>query len=137
MTKQDILEHFKDINAMYNECTRYDDLSRMLDELQEPCKDAISRQMAIDGADAIIARDTSGNNDVVKAMTAWKSYVEGLPPVTAQPKMGRWIIVDKGLKVTSFKCSECGRTVRDDTGYDVAKDYPYCHCGAKMQEVEE
>lgn len=33
MTKQDILDHFKDINAMYNESTRYDDLSRMLDEL--------------------------------------------------------------------------------------------------------
>jgi hypothetical protein len=46
-------------------------------------KDLIDRQQAIDGADAIIARDTSGNNDVVKAMTAWKSYVEALP--SAQP----------------------------------------------------
>lgn len=42
-------------------------------------RDLIRRQEEIDGADAIIARDTSGNNDVVKAMTAWKSYVEALP----------------------------------------------------------
>ena len=49
--------------------------------------DYIERQAAIDGADAIIARDTSGNNDVVKAMTAWKSYVEALPP--AEPRLSR------------------------------------------------
>ena len=51
-------------------------------------EDLISRQAAIDGADAIITRDTSENNDVVKAMTAWKSYVEALP--SAPPKQ-RWI----------------------------------------------
>ena len=36
MTKEEILEYFKDINHAYNECTRYDDLKRMIDELQEP-----------------------------------------------------------------------------------------------------
>lgn len=45
--------------------------------------DLISRKLAIDAADKIIERDTSGNNDVVKAMTAWKMYVEALP--SAQP----------------------------------------------------
>lgn len=39
MTKQEILRHFKDINTMYNESTRYDDLSRMLDELIEDYSD--------------------------------------------------------------------------------------------------
>ena len=33
MTKQEILDYFKDINNAYNECSRFDDLSRMLDEL--------------------------------------------------------------------------------------------------------
>lgn len=65
----------------------------------------------------------------------WQS-TKDLPPVTPQPKTGRWITVNKGLKVTSYKCSECGRTVGDDTGYDVTKDYPYCHCGAKMEAEE-
>ena len=35
MTKQEILDHFKDINEAYNDCTRLDTLSRMLDELME------------------------------------------------------------------------------------------------------
>ena len=45
--------------------------------------DMIDRQAAIKAADSIIERDTSGNNDVVKAMTAWKEYIEALP--SAQP----------------------------------------------------
>ena len=46
--------------------------------------DTISRAAAIKAADSIIERDTSGNNDVVKAMTAWKKFIEALPP--AQPE---------------------------------------------------
>ena len=42
--------------------------------------DCISRQAAIKAADSIIERDTSGNNDVVKAMTAWKEYIKGMQP---------------------------------------------------------
>lgn len=34
--KEEILEYFKDINHAYNDCTRYDTLKRMIDELQEP-----------------------------------------------------------------------------------------------------
>lgn len=36
MTKEEILEYFKDINHAYNDCTKYDTLKRMIDELQEP-----------------------------------------------------------------------------------------------------
>ena len=50
-------------------------------EMKAASGDLISRQAAIDAADKIIERDTSGNNDVVKAMTAWKMYVEALPSV--------------------------------------------------------
>ena len=56
--------------------------------------------------------------------------------LSVQPKTGKWIPQEKGLKVTSYRCSECGRIVMDDTGYDVSADYPFCHCGAKM-EVEQ
>ena len=52
---------------------------------------------------------------------------------SAQPKKGRWIEYEKGIKITSYKCSECGRIVRDDTGYEVSEDYPFCHCGADMR----
>ena len=49
MTKQEILEYFKDINHAYNESTRFDDLSHMLDELMQSNSDGdcISRAEAI------------------------------------------------------------------------------------------
>lgn len=40
MTKEKILDYFKDINHAYNDCTKYDTLKRMLDELQDPLADA-------------------------------------------------------------------------------------------------
>ena len=49
--------------------------------------DCVSRQAAIDGADKIIERDTSGNNDVVKAMQAWKVWIMALP--TAQSEVAK------------------------------------------------
>ena len=47
MTKQDILDYFSDINYVYNNCNKHDDLSRMLDELVEtqprwiPCSERL------------------------------------------------------------------------------------------------
>lgn len=35
MTKQEILNHFKDINEAYNNCNALDSLSMMIDELLE------------------------------------------------------------------------------------------------------
>ena len=35
MSKEDIFEYFKDIDGMYNECNRYDDLKKMLSNLEE------------------------------------------------------------------------------------------------------
>lgn len=43
MTKQGILDHFKDINEAYNDCTRFDSLSRMIDELLESKQAEIER----------------------------------------------------------------------------------------------
>ena len=45
--------------------------------------DLIDRQAAIDAADKIIERDTSGSNAVVNAMIAWSEYIKTLP--SAQP----------------------------------------------------
>ena len=50
-------------------------------------KDLIERQAAIDAADKIIERDTSGNNVVVNAMIAWSEYIKHLP--SAQPEIIR------------------------------------------------
>lgn len=71
---------------------------------QKPWEDCISRQAVMDAADKVIERDTSGNNDVVNAMIAWSAYIKSLPPVTPQPKIGRWI---------DDKCSVCGKGIED------------------------
>ena len=50
---------------------------------------------------------------------------------------GKWMLYQKGPRVTGYKCSECGRVVYNDTGYDVAKDFPFCNCGADMRGNQE
>ena len=41
MTTEEILKTFKDINYAYNNCTKYDTLKRMLDELLEDIKSEV------------------------------------------------------------------------------------------------
>ena len=47
----------------------------------------IERQAAIDAAEKIIERDTSGNNAVVNAMIAWSEYIRALPPAQPEPSI--------------------------------------------------
>lgn len=53
----------------------------------------------------------------------------------SEQKAGKWIAIKSNGKVIEYRCSECGRTVYDDAGYDASVDYPYCHCGCKMEVV--
>jgi hypothetical protein len=101
--------------------------------------DTISRQEAIDALRVAYWDDNiqSAKDDpcIVDAMTDWAiRQVKALPSAQHERKKGRWIVIVKGCKLTSYKCSECGRYIADDTGYDVKKDYPFCHCGADMRE---
>ena len=79
MTKDEILEYFKDINHAYNDCTRYDTLKRMLDELQEPCDDAISRQAV---AEVLLKYAHSAEGKAFAEFLI--SQINDLPPVTPQ-----------------------------------------------------
>ena len=60
-----------------------------------------------------------------------------LPSADVVPVVrGRWLpIVSYN---NTYKCSECGRLLVDITDglKMVAKHYPYCHCGAKMDREE-
>lgn len=94
--------------------------------------DSISRRVAIDTALEFFVEFLDGAFHE-KSQEIMIAKFRAIPPTEPERKTGKWITVDKGLIVTSYKCSECGRTVRDDTGYDVCKDYPYCHCGARME----
>ena len=79
MTRDEILEYFKDINHAYNDCTRYDTLKRMLDELQEPCDDAISRQAV---AEVLLKYAHSAEGKAFAEFLI--SQINDLPPVTPQ-----------------------------------------------------
>lgn len=48
-------------------------------------------------------------------------------------KIGHWIR-QKGVYglADTCECSVCGRTIYAGNENDL-KDYPYCHCGAKME----
>ena len=64
--------------------------------------------------------------------------IEALPSADVAPvRHGRWLpIVSYN---NTYKCSECGRLLVDITDglKMVAKHYPYCHCGAKMDAQGE
>ena len=60
MTKQDILDYFKDINFAYNDCSRYESLERMLEELQtaqpEPHWIPVTEQLPHDEDNVLVTR---------------------------------------------------------------------------------
>ncbi len=66
------------------------------------------------------------------------SALKLMPAADVTPVVhGRWLpIVSYN---NTYKCSECGRLLVDiaDGKNKVAKHYPYCHCGAKMDGGEQ
>lgn len=124
------------------------ELNRVKTEL-EPCEDAVSRQEVIEAIDAkawefcdYLIRN--GRNDQQIPVSHFADNLrecvgEGLPSVTPQPKVGRWIMSDDGLYRPI--CNNCG--AHPWKGYiptveEATEAFKYCpNCGAKMQEVEE
>ena len=102
-------------------------------QIQEPCDDCISRQAVLEYIEGSWAElGHSSENELVC------QDIKKMPPVTPQPKMGRWIKhenpnLGQCMKI-SYECSNC--KVWLGCEYFVRKSY--CpNCGAKMQEVEE
>ena len=132
-TKQELLNHFSDINAMYNNPFMYQTLSNMIDELleQQPCEDCISRQELLSRIDAerkhLLDIKMDGAEHIIVHHA--RRIIEDMPSVTPKPKTGKWIDVDSLDGALWHECSECGETEFYSTNY--------CpNCGAKM-EVEE
>lgn len=66
------------------------------------------------------------------------SYIRNQPAADVRPEQhGHWIrrtgAFDK--RDNFYCCSECNRTINIICG-DKISNYPYCHCGAKMDESE-
>ena len=72
----------------------------------------------------------------------WNVYAElydmisMLPSAQSERKMGHWIEITSSNH--TYKCSVCGRLLVNitDGKNNVAKNYPYCHCGADMRGEE-
>ncbi len=75
--------------------------------------------------------------DPLNVLAEARDRVESIKPAdVVQVRHGRWLpIVSYN---NTYKCSECGRLLVDITDglKMVAKHYPYCHCGAKMDREE-
>ena len=104
----------------------------------EPCDDAVSKQAVLDGL-ASIAKVKAKSDAQKSLMGRVMFFVEKLPSVTPQPKMGRWIKTPKAVMGEGYiwYCDKCEHKVYQDS----SKPYPsekYCpNCGQpKMQEVE-
>ncbi len=95
----------------------------------------IKRQVAIDAVNRALDRETILFSFVRKVAI---SALKKMPSADVAPvRRGRWLpIVSYN---NTYKCSECGRLLVDITdGLNmVAKHYPYCHCGAKMDAQGE
>lgn len=58
MTKQEILDYFKDINEVYNDCTRLDSLARMLNEVTASREwIPVTERIPADGSDILAYYD--------------------------------------------------------------------------------
>lgn len=94
---------------------------------QEPCDDCISRQATLEK----FQKTYFDNQTVIRCA---ELVLEGMPPVTPQPKMGRWIKVSPWTKPY---CSECGESCIGVHGFDCITTDFCPHCGAKMQPEGE
>lgn len=72
-----------------------------------------------------------------------KTFDIAIEALEQEPKIGHWIRNEKqGVQAVgylTYHCSECGREIcsKYHGKISLLKEYPYCHCGAKMAESEE
>ena len=76
--------------------------------------------------------ELEGSAEYNKGVTDAFNALFDLPTIEAEPvKHGRWI----ALKITERPFR--GFYMRSECNEVTIKAYPYCHCGAKMDEVKE
>ena len=82
-------------------------------------------------------------DDIIQAVleTARKSIARINAADVSPVRHGRWLFVTAGQMTSAWCCSECGKTVvitcdEELRQSKIEKEYPFCHCGAKM-DLEE
>lgn len=82
-------------------------------------------------------------NEDSKNSNTYKFFQMTLKALEQEPKIGHWIRNEKqGVQAVgylTYHCSECGREIcsKYHGKISLLKEYPYCHCGAKMVEPPE
>ena len=112
----------------WNDMPKKEALDMAIEALeQEPCEDAISRDMALEKMADYVA---SGYADSVEDFEEYSRIICQLSSVNPQPKTGHWSHDGSHWK-NRFICSECGYKLFDEPT-------SYCpNCGAKMVEPQE
>ncbi len=137
MTRKEALSRVKGYLTDLIPSEEYDEVEEIMKALeQEPCKDAISRQTAIEAfglseKSRKYGGDHSGYDTLMKYEI--QDILEDLPPVTPQQKTGYWIYDDECHE--HGHCSECGYGSIDLVGGEI---HNFCsNCGAKMIGLQE
>lgn len=65
-------------------------------------------------------------------------FTKHMPPADVEEvRHGKWIYGGNNWKMEHvFECSVCERWMFTGFPKYVVEEYPYCHCGAKMESVE-
>lgn len=86
-----------------------------------------------------IAEDSQSSDFAAEVIeTVQDVYLANAPTVDAVEVVhGQWIEILSGQNSSGYECSICKRIVSVVSDVDLrervlAKKYPYCHCGAKM-----
>lgn len=61
----------------------------------------------------------------------YNTLIDFIKVLPSAEKTAEWIFEFSRGKDKYYQCSICGKRVLTDN--DVVKDFPYCHCGAKME----
>lgn len=61
--------------------------------------------------------------------------LRGLEKLEQEPKTGHWILKRTFEYLNEYECSMCHKGIRCTESQLI--NYPYCHCGAKMEVVRE
>ena len=114
---------------------RYD-LSENCNNIDYCVLDKIRAEIQDTGA---YEQEVNGKTEFVEGITYCLGIIDKytakkVPRLEQQPKIGHWIkmpLIEAG-QTYSHQCSVCGRRILvTDVGLS---EFPYCHCGAKMQE---